>query len=89
MHASQVILESQPLAFCISHEFHGIDNQTHIKLINTKIKCARIDERTKENFINFLSHRVSLQKISMANYIRIKSRGKHLVEELEAYINKH
>ena len=61
----------------------------HIESINTKIKSARIDERTKEKFINFLSHRVSLQKISMANYIRVKSRGKHLVEELEAYINKH
>ena len=63
--------------------------ENNIGAINKKIKTASIDERTKEKFINFLSHRVSLQKISMANYIRVKSRGKHLVEELELYINNH
>lgn len=54
-----------------------------------KLENRKLSETTKEKLINYLAHRTSLQKLSIANYLRVKKKGNTLILELDKYINKH
>ena len=57
--------------------------------IERKLAKSSLSESTKDKLINYLALRTDLQKLSMANYIRVEKKGNQLIEDLEDYINKH
>jgi hypothetical protein len=57
-------------------------------LFENKLKNKYLDESIKEKLINYMAHRTSLQKLSIANYRRVQKKGTALIEELDNYL-KH
>lgn len=57
-------------------------------LFENKLKNKYLDESIKEKLINYMAHRTSLQKLSIANYRRVQRKGTALIEELDNYL-KH
>jgi hypothetical protein len=57
-------------------------------LFENKLKNKYLDESIKEKLINYMAHRTSLQKLSIANYRRVQKKGNALIEELDNYL-KH
>jgi hypothetical protein len=54
-------------------------------LFENKLKNKYLDESIKEKLINYMAHRTSLQKLSIANYRRVQKKGNALIEELDNY----
>jgi hypothetical protein len=57
-------------------------------LFENKLKNKYLDASIKEKLINYMAHRTSLQKLSIANYRRVQKKGTALIEELDNYL-KH
>ena len=57
-------------------------------LFENKLKNKYLDESIKEKLINYMAHRTSLQKLSIANYRRVQKKGNALIKELDNYL-KH
>jgi len=57
-------------------------------LFENKLKNKYLDASIKEKLINYMAHRTSLQKLSIANYRRVQKKGNALIKELDNYL-KH